>query len=375
MWSRLVRLFKAWLVVLPTMLIGVAIGLAAEGRLLPATGSPVPIRWETPLESGGAIDKRSLFDERQIRRIYQAVAPAVVAITLVSGSGQGVASGVVIDTGGHVLTNNHVLQRQGRLTVILPDGSRVPATALGRDPGNDLAILKVDVAPDHLEVARLGDSSALQPGDLAVAIGNPLGLERSLTVGVVSGLDRTLRTNATTRQMRQIIQTDAVLNPGNSGGPLLNSQGEVIGIATAIEVQAGRPGFSGIGYAIPINTAKRYLARMVAGEEIEHPFLGITGRGLTPELAQRGQLPVSRGILVASVVRDGPAATAGLRAQDVIVGSDGRELRDMDELGAFLDESRQVGDVVRLAVRRGEDAITVPVTLGPWPERLPSRRG
>ncbi len=379
------RLLKAWLVVAPSMVIGVAIGIAAQAGLFGPAIAPLvgretlSARWITPFDSGTEYSRRALFDEEQMRRIYQDVAPAIVSVTGPSSRGgeQGTssASGVVIDANGHVLTNNHVVEGlRGQIEVVLADDQRVPATVLGRDPGNDLAVLKVEVPQERLSVALLGDSALVQPGDLAIAIGNPAGMPRAITIGVISGLDRTLGRRADRRALKQLLQTDAAINPGNSGGALLNSRGEVVGINTAIGASQGSlPSFGGIGYAVPINTAQRYLERMKNGEVIEHPFLGLEGRVITAARANQQELPVTHGIIISSVEVDGPVAKAGLCARDIVTRIDGRPLLTMDGLGGYLDAERTVGDIVELMVRRGDDELTLKVTLGPWPEQFGPR--
>ena len=281
------RLFKAGLVVVPSMVVGVLIGIAAQAGFLGAGGTPliggetISGRWITPFDSGTAHNRSALFDEEQMRRLYEAVAPSIVSVTGPSrrGGRQGTssASGIVIDTDGHVLTNNHVVEGLGgQIEVVLAGGQRVPAEVLGRDPGNDLAVLKVDVSGKRLPVVPLGDSALVRPGDLAIAIGNPAGMERAITVGVISGLDRTLDRSEYRRALRQLLQTDAAINPGNSGGALLNSSGEVVGINTAIDASQGRlPSFGGIGYAVPINTALRYLERMKKRRGHRASLLGV----------------------------------------------------------------------------------------------------
>ena len=378
------RLLKAGLVVVPSMVIGVVIGIAVQAGWLGAGGTPLIVqetisgRWITPFDSGTTYNRSAVFDEEQVRRLYETVGPAIVSVTGPStrGGGQGTssASGIVIDAEGHVLTNNHVVEGlRGQIEVVLAGGRRVPVEVLGRDPGNDLAVLKVD-APGTLPVAPLGDSSLVRPGDLAVAIGNPAGLERAITVGVISGLDRTLGRSGDRRALRQLLQTDAAINPGNSGGALLNSRGEVVGINTAIDASQGRlPSFGGIGYAVPINNALRYLERMKSGEVIEHPYLGLSANVITPARARRDGLPVTQGLLIAAVEVDGPVAKAGLCARDIVTRIDGRPLRSVEGLGAYLDGERTVGDIVELTVLRGERELTLQVALGPWPDRFGER--
>ena len=373
------RVFKAGLVVVPSMLIGVFIGIAAQAGWLGAGGMPLiggetmSGRWTTPFDSGTSYNRSALFDEEQMRQLYETVGPAIVSVTGPArrgGQNTPSASGIVIDGTGHMLTNNHVVEGlRGQIEVVLADGRRVPAEVLGRDPGNDLAVLKVDVPGGRLPVAPLGDSSLVRPGDLAVAIGNPVGLERAITVGVISGLDRSLPRRGYRRSLRQLLQTDAAINPGNSGGALLNSRGEVVGINTAIDGSQGNlPSFGGIGYAVPINIALRYLERMKNGELIEHPFLGLEGNVITPARARRDGLPVTQGIIIGGVHEDGPVAQAGLCARDIVTRIDGRRLLSMEDLGGYLDAERTVGDIVELTVLRGGDELTLKVTLGPWPD-------
>ncbi|NBQ31395.1 MAG: PDZ domain-containing protein [Proteobacteria bacterium] len=220
--------------------------------------------------------------------------------------------------------------------------------------------------PPSLQTLTLGDSDELRPGELAIAIGNPIGLDRSISVGVISGLGRTLRDGD--RPMRHIIQTDATLNPGNSGGALLNAAGEVIGITNAIERAAGRTGFGGIGYAVPSSSVKRFADRLLAGEHIRHAWLGISGQDVTPSAARELGVTVSRGVAIGSVVGVGPAARAGLRKGDVITAVDRAPVETMDAFGAYLDRTYRPGDRVTLTISRGSETIETMATLEPWPE-------
>ena len=225
----------------------------------------------------------------------------------------------------------------------------------------------------------------LRPGSLAVAIGNPLGYERSVTVGVVSGLNRTLR-ERDRPPLRNAIQTDAAINPGNSGGPLLNSAGEVIGINTAIERISGQQGFGGIGFAVPASTAARDLDRMLAGETIQHPWLGISGSNVTPALARERRLPVTDGALVASVEPESPAQVGGLREGDVLVALGGQPIRTMDDLGELMERGHRPGERGAFEVAAGGAApgagnhlrplagALAPGAVKPASERLASER-
>lgn len=336
--------------------------------------------------------------EEALIRIYDEVAPSVVQITssreVAPGSPfdtpvQGQGSGFVIDQQGHILTNNHVVEDVEEVDVTLPDGDTVLGTVVGRDPGNDLAVVKVDVGPERARPARLGDSDSLKVGQLAVAIGNPFRFDRSMTSGIVSATGRTF-SNAGIRPLRNLVQTDAAINPGNSGGPLINSAGEVIGINTAIENPTGSRVFVGLGFAVPINSAKASLDAMLKGEQIRHPWLGISGRPVTPTFAKEHGLSVEKGIYVVQVVPTSPAAQAGIQGAfrsdadlqgaqelppggDVITRVDGNQVTKVEDLSGYLDQ-QNVGDQVTLTILRDGAEEQVEVTLEAWPESAPEIR-
>jgi S1-C subfamily serine protease len=328
-------------------------------------------------------------EEQIVISVYKQASPGVVHITSTAIAydfffnpvpQQGTGSGFFVDDRGHIVTNNHVVQEADSIEVTLTDKRKVPAKLVGRDPSNDLAVLKVSVPKEHLHPLRLGNSDALQVGQMAIAIGNPFGLDRTVTRGVVSSVGRTLRSESG-RQIRGVIQTDAPINPGNSGGPLLNSRGEVIGINSAIYTPSG--GSVGIGFAIPINTAKRLLPQLIARGRVSHPWLGIAGLDVTPELAKALKLPVSEGVMVVQASPQGPARKAGIRGAvkrarvgntlvavggDIIVAIDGRKVTSVDDLIAFLDSERKVGDRVKVDVLRDGRSLTIAVRLGELPE-------
>ncbi len=383
MWKRLGTL----------LLVGVVAGLTVVATLRvlgpAAPESPgAPVRAEAPaLLSPGDLTP----EERIVIGVYKQVGPAVVHIASIALAYDsffnpvpqaGTGSGFLIDEQGHIVTNNHVVEDARSLEVTLADGTKVPATLVGRDPNNDLAVIKISVPGRPLPVIPLGDSGALQVGQLAIAIGNPFGLDRTVTTGVISSLNRSLRAE-NRREMRGIIQTDAAINPGNSGGPLLNSRGEVIGINTAIFSPSG--GSVGIGFAIPVNTAKRLIPQLIATGRVRHPWLGIAGITLSPELAQALDLPAEKGILVAQVYPRSPAARAGLQGGqrrvrvgntilavggDILTAADGKPVESMDRLVAYLDDEKGVGQVVELTLRRGKETVRLSVTLGELPEQL-----
>lgn len=370
-------MFRAITIVVTSMMLGAMLALAYAWIVVPAKSdrvgilirAGVPARVIAGLSRDGEASKSTIFDERVVAGIYERTAPAVVAISNVGEQRQGLGSGIIVRADGIVLTNYHVVRGARRLDVALSDRARYTAQTLGIDPPNDLAVLRLMDAPAGLPVIPLGDSTKLRPGMLAVAIGNPSGLERSVSVGVISGLNRTLR--PAERALRDVIQTDAAINPGNSGGPLLNSQGELVGINTAIERSPGQPGFGGIGFAVPAATALRYLDQMIAGETIQHPWLGIRGNTLTPANARERGLALQGGVLIAEAMPESPASAIGLQVGDVLVAVDGQPIQTMDDLGERMDRANRPGDRVVLGIARGAQRLELGVTLGAWPESLP----
>jgi S1-C subfamily serine protease len=253
------------------------------------------------------------------------------------------------------------------VTVTFSDGTVVEGEVAGTDPGNDIALVKVEAGLDALQPAALGDSSAVEVGSIVAAVGNPFGLDGSFTTGVISGINRSLPSSANGRPIRGLLQTDTAVNPGNSGGALFNLRGEVVGINTAIENPNGA-GFSGIAYAVPIDTPKRFLTQLVAGDEIDHPRLGISGRELTPSAARA--LGVPQGIAVLSVDNGSGADEAGLQgatngSADVIVAIDGVPMATFDDLADYID-SKDVGDEVTLTVHRDGEEIEIVAELRSW---------
>ena len=378
------------------LLVGIVAGLTvvAAFRLLPPgpVGPAVPPGATVLAEGPSSPDLADLApEERLLIGVYKKVSPAVVHIASRALAydfffnpvpQEGTGSGFLIDEQGHILTNNHVVEDAKSLEVTLADGTKVPATLVGRDPNNDLAVIKISVPDRRLPVVSLGDSGALQVGQFAIAIGNPFGLDRTVTTGVISSLNRSLRAESG-REMRGIIQTDAAINPGNSGGPLLNSRGEVIGINSAIISPSG--GSVGIGFAIPVNTAKRLIPQLIGTGKVRHPWLGISGVSLSSELARALDLPVEKGVLVAQVYPKSPAARAGLRGGqrrvrvgntilavggDIITAADEKPMESMDRLVAYLEDEKGVGQVVALTLRRGKETVRLSVTLGELPEQL-----
>jgi serine protease Do len=276
---------------------------------------------------------------------------------------EGSGSGFIIEADGHILTNYHVIEGAERIIVTLADGRNLRAKLVGSDPAADLALLKV-TTPDPLPTAPLGDSSRLRAGEWVCAIGNPLAYEHTVTVGVVSYLGRKLDTS-----LDDYIQTDAAINFGNSGGPLINTRGEVIGINAAISWRA-----SSIGFAIPINQAKAVLPQMKARGRVSRGYLGITLLDLDPDLARTLKLPVRGGALVQDVTPGTPGESAGLRPYDVILSVDGAETRTSDDLIRAI-ASREAGTTARLELQREGERQTVNVRLAERPDVDEDRKG
>ncbi len=328
-------------------------------------------------------------EEEIIIALYRAASPGVVHITSTVLSQdfffrvvpeRGAGSGFIVDERGYILTNNHVVENAESLEVTLADKSKVPAKLIGRDPNNDVAVIRIAGPREKLIPLRLGDSAKLQVGQMAIAIGNPFGLDRTVTRGVISALGRSLQSD-TGRQIRNVIQTDAAINPGNSGGPLMNSQGEVIGINTAIFTPSG--GSVGIGFAIPVNTAKKLLPQLIARGRASHPWLGISGMEITPDLVRALTLPVKEGVMIARVTPGSPAERAGLRGGqrrvrvrnfmfavggDIILAVDGRKVTTVDDLTGFLDENKKTGEDVRVDILRDGKPVSVTARLAELPE-------
>ena len=312
--------------------------------------------------------------------LFERVAPSVVQIrTRGQRAGGGAASGVVIDRAGHIVTNYHVVRGAVTIVVELRDGTVAAARLLGSDPGNDLAVLHADLPAASLSPAVFGDSGAVRVGEPVFAVGNPFDLDFTLTTGIVSGIDRETQRGPNGRAIRGVLQTDAAVNPGNSGGPLFNAEGDVIGITTAVENPLGQSFFVGVGYAVPSNTVERYIPRMIAGSEIAHPQLGIEGVTLDAILAADAGVGATRGVYVTRVVSGSAADRAGLagasqpdgegdlaRGGDVITGFEGAEVTSMRQLARLID-AREVGDRVALTVLRDGRVISVVATLRIWP--------
>jgi S1-C subfamily serine protease len=348
-----------------------------EALPLAPAAAPVP----APVSARDA----ALTEEEAINvKVYREVSPAVANILTKATEYdffmdpvpvEGAGSGFVIDPKGYILTNFHVVQEAQSIEVVLGDQSKYPAKFVGADQRNDVALLKVEPKGKPLLALQLGDSSGLQVGQRVLAIGNPFGFQSTLTTGVVSALGRTVQTSQTT-YIDEAIQTDAAINRGNSGGPLLNSHGDVIGINSAIYTPSGTT--AGIGFAIPINTAKRIAHDLITEGRVRQAFLGAQTLEIGGWLAEALDLPVKEGLLIEEVTRGGPAAAAGLHGGDrealagmrrivtggdVIVSIDGQKIASQFDLNVALNRKRP-GDSVTVTVYRGGKKMDMPVKLG-----------
>jgi S1-C subfamily serine protease len=358
-----------------------AVLVACAGRALD--------RREVSLEPAVIADPTVATDEQNNIEVYRAVSPGVVNITSRAyvrdwfgiHPSEGSGSGSIIDDEGHILTNYHVVRGATELEVQV-ENEKYPARAIGFDPNNDLAIIKVNAPRDRLTVVRLGTSQGLQVGQKVLAIGNPFGLQRTLTTGIISGLERPVRDPNTRRTIEGAIQTDASINPGNSGGPLLNARGEMIGINTSIITPSG--GSVGIGFAVPVDVAKKIIPDLIAKGYVSQPWMGITTMPVNSRIARQLNLNVAEGILVGDVYRGSGAAAAGIRPSvinedawgrmviqdvgDVIVAVDTQPVKNTDDLQRVL-KGKKPGDVIPVEVLRQNRRVNLSVRLGEMPRQ------
>ena len=394
---KLVKLLVVMMFVVATL------ACSAESFLVPTTPatpssktSPTPTAFAVPTPLSGSAGGL-LVEESLLENIYLRINPAVVNITVSSGTGNqllesGTGSGFVIDKKGHIVTNHHVVADATELQVTFSDGRVATAKIVGSDAYSDLAVIKADVPESWLAPVELGDSDTVKVGQHVVAIGNPFGLQGSMSFGIVSALGRTLpadrqptQDNPGIFQNPQIIQTDAAINPGNSGGPLLNLRGQVIGVNAAIRTDNGVLANSGVGFAIPVNTVKRIAPQLVEKGSVSYSYLGVSvdRTFTTPELAGPLKLTVDHGVLIASVTPGGPADQAGLRGGDqqvrvrgipvqaggdIILAIDGTPVQDFDAMITYLANKTQVGQTVTLTILRDGKEIQVQVKLGERPK-------
>lgn len=354
----------------------------------PARETPAPALAAVPAEQAALST-----DEETNIRVYSSVSPGVVNITrtvveyeffFTPVAREGTGSGCVLDRDGHILTNYHVIESAESLEVALPDRTKYHAKVVGVDQQNDLAVIRLIGAPkERLYPIPFGNSDALKVGQKVLAIGNPLGLQNTLTVGIVSSVGRRIRTESGDL-VDNVIQTDAAINPGNSGGPLLNTSGEMIGVNTSIFTIGG--GNIGIGFAIPINTIRRVATELIREGRVLRPWFGVEGYSLNEDLAGDLNLPVETGILVARVHRGSSADNAGIQGAnqiallyneriliggDIITEVDGQQVSSLDELRLLLEKKRP-GDSVKVTLYRGRSRMQKSVSLVEAPRQRES---
>ncbi len=357
-----------------------ALTIAAYDRFKDRLSSPASaFTEESPVR--GVTDPTLATDEQNNIEVYRTMSPGVVFITSRSvgmsifdtREREGTGSGSIINEQGFILTNFHVISGAQRLTVNLGANRSYPARFIGSDPDTDLAVIKIDAPREQLTVVPLGDSDQLVVGQKVLAIGNPFGLDRTLTTGVISGLQRPIDSPRIGRTIEGAIQTDASINPGNSGGPLLDSRGRMIGINSQILSPAG--GSVGVGFAVPVNIAKRVVPQLISNGEVVRPKLGISTYVVRDLVRQGVELPVSDGVIITQVQPDGSAAAAGLRGLqqttmgetiigDIIISIDGESINDRNDLFRVLDK-HNINDTVQVEILRGGRRTTVPVKLLP----------
>jgi len=386
-----------------------------------ATVPPVSAPPQPKVQSSSASAEGVAALEGTLENIYSFVSPSVVNLRVISKSTgissaapdlpqipglpfntpdqqnpapkqEGLGSGFVWDMEGHIVTNNHVISGAEQVTVTFSDGTIVEGKVVGADPDSDLAVVKVDTKPELLKPVQMADSSQVKVGEIAVAIGNPFGLQGTMTMGIISALGRSLPSGAEgsnnnqTYTIPSIIQTDAPINPGNSGGVLVNDQGQVIGVTSAIEspIRAN----AGIGFAIPSSIVQKFIPELIRNGKVEHPWIGILGTNLNPDLAKlMGIIPDERGILVLDVTTGSPADKAGLQGSvkdvelngsntkvggDIITSINGLATKDFDSLVAYLYSSTNVGDSVKLTIIRNGKQETLDLSLVARPTQTAS---
>ena len=365
---------------------------AAPPANTPLAGAPpaplatiVPVVVPSPVPVSGLDSEETL-----LVNLYERVSPSVVFVTVQlngstpASSGEASGSGFVLDQDGHIVTNNHVVEGASKVQVKFSDNLNVQAKVVGRDPDTDLAVLLVTVPKEALRPVPLGDSEALRVGQRVVAIGNPFGFERAMSVGYISAVGRVVQLTDSLYSLPELIQTDAAINPGNSGGPLLNTKGEVVGVTNLIFSRSGVN--SGVGFAVPVETVKRVVPDLIKTGSFAHPYLGISADRdpVNSDMAQQLSLPVEHGVIVQVVTAGGPAEKAGLRGStqratyngraiqvggDIIVAIDGRDVHSFDEIITYLAKFTKVGQTVELSIFRGTTAQKVKLTLGERPKQ------
>ncbi len=360
-------------------------GCVAPTRVIVVTATPAPTEAPRPAAAPAAAGRLDLLLEETFVALYERVSPSVVHITARAQvfdffrgviPNEGTGSGFFYDEAGHIVTNHHVVEGASEIEIILADGTRAPARVIGSDAYSDLAVLRAEgLTREQIRPLPLGTTKDLKVGMLVIAIGNPFGLDRTMTTGIISALGRTLE-REDQAALGEVIQTDAAINPGNSGGPLLNLRGEVIGVNTAIQSPSG--GSVGIGFAVPADTVARVVPELIAKGRYDHPWLGITAYEITPELARLLDLPTDRGLLIAQVQRGATADLAGVRGAtqrllvrggyllvggDILTAVDDRPITTRDQLTIYLENNKRVGESVTLSIIRDGQPLTLTARL------------
>jgi S1-C subfamily serine protease len=381
--------------------VGAAVAVGIVAAVGGVGGASTTVREVLPASAPQSSPEQASFAHasRQltIHQIYTRAAPGVVQVTVTSKvttqpdpfldpfgvpqttTQQALGSGFVIDKAGHIVTNFHVVQGASKVEVSFSNNERLPATIVGRDPSTDVAVLEVKAHSRAFTPLALGNSDLVEVGDSVVAIGNPLGEDRSITSGIVSALQRQI-VAPNGAPIDHVIQTDAALNHGNSGGPLLNARGQVVGVNSQIQTD-GSDGNIGIGFAIPINTVKSVAAQLISKGVVEHPFLGVDARAITSDVARLFRLPVKSGLLVSTVCSSTGASKAGLHGAtqqvtvagetwplggDIIVKADGVAVGSVEQLRSLIGQKKP-GDSIQLEVFRGTKTLSLNVKLGRQP--------
>jgi len=349
--------------------------------LIPQVAPPAQVG--TPIIPQTGLQGQEFVSSEFLSQLYQTVSPGVVSIDVVINNagqtGQAAGSGFIIDKAGHIVTNNHVVENANLVVVVFQDGSEVKADIVGTDPYSDLAVIKVQQLPDSAIPLPLGDSSSIMTGDWVVAIGNPFGLNSSMSLGIVSAVGRTIPTG-TSFSIPEAIQTDAAINPGNSGGPLLNMQGQVIGVNAQI-ASNGAQANAGVGFAIPVNTVRQVIPTLIDVGAYQWSWLGIEGTSVNTFIAQANNASVDRGAYIVHVVPGSPADQAGLQGGDnvttlngvdvptggdIITQLDGKTIQDYTDLLTMIAQDKP-GTSVTLTILRNGQQQQVDVTLAPRP--------
>ncbi len=361
-----------------------AVGGMACNVSMPSTPPPPPpivvIATPTPLPPQ-TIQEIDVAEQRIIN-VYERVSPSVVHITSRSEvfdfwrgavPREGSGSGFVLNKDGNIVTNYHVIEDAQEIEVLLADGSAYSADLIGADPYNDLAVVHIDAPSDLLVAVEIGSAAGLRVGQRVIAIGNPFGLDWTLTTGVVSALGRTIETE-NGQALGEVIQTDAAINPGNSGGPLLDSTGRLVGVNTAIRSPSG--GSVGIGFAIPAETVQRVVPELITRGYYPHPWIGISTYELSYELKPSESGP-EHGLLVVEITPGGPADQAGLQAAesqregrrvvfsggDIVIAADDKVIKTRDQLTIFLENNKRIGDTVVLSIIRDDETLSIPLEI------------